>query len=134
MKKQQDNFTKSDLETGMLVQFRRGDIIGLIVNDIIITKDGFMSLNDYEENLLINKLKYDNDVDADQFDIIRISEKLEIPILKYWNKKTLLENLLWERDDVKKQDNKLIEIDGKKYRKRDLKKVINILDEIKPVE
>jgi len=124
----QEEFTKSNLETGMLVQYRRGDI-GLIIGDKIIERNDFMKLSSYDDDLLVKKSENYNDSHR-RLDIMRVSEKLEVPKPKNWIEKILLDKLIWERDEIKKQDSELIEIDGEKYRKRDIKKLIGDIKRI----
>ena len=88
------NFTKSDLQNGMVVETREDRY--MVVGDKIINNYGFMNLHSYEENLTLTE-------GDDDFDIIKIYDKI-----KSFNKMNYLEELrlLWERKD---------EMETKKY-------------------
>ena len=88
------NFTKSDLQNGMVVETREDRY--MVVGDKIINNYGFMALSSYEENLTLTE-------GDDDFDIIKIYDKITS-----FNRMNYLEEhrLLWERKD---------EIETKKY-------------------
>ena len=80
------NFTKSDLQNGMVVETREKERY-MVVGDKIINNYGFMNLSSYEENLTLTE-------GDDDFDIIKIYDKVTS-----FNKINYLEELrlLWER-------------------------------------
>lgn len=81
------NFTKSDLQNGMVVETREDRY--MVVGDKIINNYGFMALSSYEENLTLTE-------GDDDFDIIKIYDKITS-----FNRMNYLEEfrLLWERKD-----------------------------------
>ena len=81
------NFTKSDLQNGMVVETKKD--IYMVVGDKIINYYGFMLLNSYEEDLTLIK-------GGDDFDIIKIYDKVTL-----FDRMSYLEELtlLWERKD-----------------------------------
>ena len=81
------NFTKSDLQNGMVVETREDRY--MVVGDKIINNYGFMNLSSYEENLTLTG-------GDDDFDIIKIYDKITS-----FNKMNYLEELrlLWKRKD-----------------------------------
>ena len=81
------NFTKSDLQNGMVVGTREDRY--MVVGDKIINNYGFMNLHSYEENLTLTE-------GGDDFDIVKIYDKITS-----FNKMNYLEELrlLWERKD-----------------------------------
>ena len=84
---------KQDLKTGMLLQFRNGDVY-MFINDTFVSNEGWTSLDNFEKDL--------NYVYNDELDIMKVSKVLEgyrlIP--ENWNEKTLNNNLLWEREET----------------------------------
>ena len=84
---------KQDLKTGMLVQFRDGEVY-MFINDILVRDGGWMSLDNFEKDL--------NYVYNDEFDIMKVSKVLVgyslIP--ENWNEERLNNNLLWEREET----------------------------------
>ena len=84
---------KSDLKTGMLFQCRNSDIY-LVINDYAISIIKYFDLETQNEDL--------TDCNPN-FDIMIVSNVLTgadlIPT--NWNKQTITENLLWERDKSK---------------------------------
>ena len=61
------NFTKSDLQNGMVVETRENRY--MVVGDKIINYYSFMNLSSYEENLTLTE-------GDDDFDIIKIYDKI----------------------------------------------------------
>ena len=88
-------FGKQDLKTGMLVQFRDGDVY-MFINDTFVSDEGWLSLDGFDKDL---NYAYD-----DEYDIMKVSKVFEGYLLmpKNWNEKTLNNNLLWEREETKK--------------------------------
>ena len=87
---------KQDLKTGMLVQFRNGEVY-MLINDALVRDGGWNSLYSFDNDL--------NDIYSfDKFDIVKVSKVLQHNYLmpRYWNEKTLNNNLLWEREETKK--------------------------------
>ena len=86
---------KQDLKTGMLVQVRNGNVY-MLINDTFASNEGWMSLYSFDKDL--------NDREHNELDIMKVSIVLEDYFLmpKYWNEKTLNNNLLWEREETKK--------------------------------
>ena len=95
------NFTKSDLQNGMVVETREKERY-MVVGDKIINDYGFMALSSYEENLTLTVKLTEGD---DDFDIIKIYDKVTS-----FNRMNYLEELtlLWERKDE-------MEMETKKY-------------------
>ena len=91
------NFTKSDLQNGMVVETREDRY--MVVGDKIINNYGFMNLRSYEENLTLTE-------GDDDFDIIKIYDKVTS-----FNKMNYLEKLrlLWERKDEMETKEYIIE-------------------------
>jgi len=88
-------FGKQGLKTGMLVQFRNGDVF-MVINDILVSDGDWVSLGCFNEDLNSNSFNY--------FDIMKVSKVLNGYLLmpKNWNKERLNKNLLWEREETKK--------------------------------
>lgn len=84
---------KEDLKTGMLCQTRSGNVY-MFLNNIFVRNNGYTSFKTKSDDL--------TNPSNDNFDIIKVSEKLEdsylMPIL--WTLETLNANLLWERQEV----------------------------------
>lgn len=91
------NFTKSDLQNGMVVETREDRF--MVVGDKIINNYGFMALSSYEENLTLTE-------GDDDFDIIKIYDKITS-----FNRMNYLEELrlLWERQEEMKTKKYIIE-------------------------
>lgn len=111
-------FTKSDLKTGMLVQYRDGGV-RMVVNDVLLKYDLFMRVSNYKEDLLCK--------DDESFDIMKVSKVLSNQNLipQNWTEKVLNKNLLWQRFEREE-----IEIDGVRYDKEEVKER---LKELKPL-
>jgi len=86
---------KQDLKTGMLVQFRNGNVF-MVINDILVRDEGWTSLGYFDEDLNSNS--------CNDFDIMKVSTVFNGYLLmpKNWNKEILNKNLLWEREETKK--------------------------------
>ena len=90
------NFTKSDLQNGMVVETREKERY-MVVGDKIINDYGFMALSSYEENLTLTVKLTEGD---DDFDIIKIYDKVtSFNRMNYLEELRLLCRLLWERKD-----------------------------------
>ena len=87
---------KQDLKTGMLVQFRNGEVY-MLINDTLVRDVKFLSLNDINNDL--SHISHD-----DEWDIMKVSKVLNCHSLipKYWDERRLNNNLLWEREETKK--------------------------------
>ena len=105
------NFTKSDLQNGMVVETREDRY--MVVGDKIINNYGFMNLRSYEENLTLTE-------GDDDFDIIKIYDKVTS-----FNKMNYLEELrlLWERKDEMETKKYIIE---QEYNDEDYKSIEDI--------
>lgn len=81
---------KEDLKTGMLVQFRNGNIY-MVINDYFININGWMPTKKYKGNLTFNG--------NSEYDIIKVSDMLIQHDLKpeYWTEETINNNILWYR-------------------------------------
>lgn len=112
-------FAKSGLKTGMLVQYRDGDI-RMVINNYLVGSYSFGEVDGYRDDLLMSNHGSD-------LDIMKISKVLDASALmpKYWTEEVLNENLLWER--VEREE---IEIDGVRYDKEEVKER---LKELKPL-
>ena len=105
----QKEFTKADLKSGMVVEYRNGKR-RLVVNDMLIGEKGYLSLNSLDEDLK-NIMFLSNDI----MKIYRIKEERAFEdILKNNN----LE-LIWERTETKRMTaeemrKKLEELTGEK--------------------
>ena len=107
------DFTKSDLKTGMLVQYRDKSI-GMIINDYIAEKNTYSAQMYFNHDL--------TEISGNEkLDIIRVSSVLQGSDIMYrnWTEKTLLNNLLWESESKK-----TYEIDGVEYSESSLKSLI----------
>jgi len=90
------NFTKSDLQNGMVVEIREDRY--MVVGDKFICNNGFMRIKTYQENL-----KYTSDND---FDIIKVYDRVtSFDQMKYLENLTLL----WERKDEMETKEYIIE-------------------------
>jgi hypothetical protein len=109
---------KSDLKTGMLLQCRNSDIY-LIINDYAISTSKYFDLKTQSEDLT-----YCNP----DFDIMIVSNVLtETDLMPAnWNKQTITENLLWERDESKET----IKIGGIIYDKLEFEQAVKNLKPI----
>ena len=91
------NFTKSDLQNGMVVETREEERY-MVVGDKFIHNNGFMRIKTYQENL---KYMSDND-----FDIIKVYDRVtSFDQMKYLENLTLL----WERKDEMETKEYIIE-------------------------
>jgi len=89
---------KQGLKTGMLLQFRNGEVY-MVINDTLVSSFGeWTSLGYFDEDLNCNSM-YD-----DKRDIMKVSKVIYRSDLMpyYWNEETLNNNLLWEREETKK--------------------------------
>lgn len=86
---------KSDLKSGMVVEYRDGRK-RLVVNDDLIGDDGSLSLTYYNDDLKDNEYSV---LDSD-FDIIKVYRYKDNRSLSYLLKDDNLE-LIWERKDNK---------------------------------
>ena len=89
---------KSDLQNGMIVQYRSG-ILRMVIQESLVGLDGHNVLDSYDENLLSEgKFK--------QLDVVRVfvpkkSDTCELNTMdSYFDLKNLC--LIWERTDFKK--------------------------------
>lgn len=87
------NFTKQDLKTGMLVQYRNGEV-RMVINKYLVGENGFCTISGFNNDLTDN-----NPI----FNIMYVSNVLEDYELKpeHWTKETLMNNLLWSREEEK---------------------------------
>lgn len=102
-------FTKSDLKSGMAVKHRKG-IIRLVVDNMLIGKDGFLSLDSFNTDLKNNTFSSN--------DIMKIYRIKEAKTFEYILKEDNIE-LIWERTETKhmtaeEMHNKLEELTGEK--------------------
>ena len=83
---------KEDLKTGMLVQYRNGNV-AIVINDVLVRDERWICIDSFNEELI-----YDN---GSGIDIVKVSKVLRESCLmpKYWTSRILNENLLWERKD-----------------------------------
>lgn len=89
-----EEFTKSDLEDGMVVEYRNGDKI-LVLNDCLFGVDGHYKLEEYKENM------EEKDEDFSGLDIIRVFKIIDATtLLSIFDKRNLV--LIWERTEPKK--------------------------------
>ena len=103
---------KSDLKTGMLVQYRKGDV-GIVINNFIIEDDTWLNLNCFNDDLTSISYK--------KHDILKVSDiqKSFDLIPHHWTNIKLNENILWERTPEK-----TFEIDGVEYSQSTLRSII----------
>jgi len=103
---------KSDLKTGMLCKYKNGEF-ALVINEFIVSEDGFMTLDLYSENLQA--------IRNDDYSIASVSEVLEDGWLtpREWDDETMELYLLWER-----KNEKTYEIDGIEYSLTTLRNII----------
>lgn len=104
-----EEFTKSDLKDGMIVEYRDGRR-RLVVNNFLIGKEGYYNLNYYSENM--------KDKDSSDRDIMRVFKIDTNTVLDYIFSNESPE-LIWERKEVKKMtvkemQRKLEELTGEK--------------------
>lgn len=96
----QKQFTKEDLQSGMVVEIRRGNKY-LVVGDLLINNIGFIRINNYNENLI--------SIYSNEWDIMKIYDKSE----KWgngFNDGIVHENTIWERNELITMSIKEIEI------------------------
>ena len=89
---------KSDLQNGMIVQYREGNL-RMVIEERLVGLDGYSTLENYDEDL-IKKGKFS------QLDIVRVfvPKKHDYSNLNTMDSYFELENLdlIWERADFKK--------------------------------
>ena len=88
-------FSKTDLQTGMLIK-KNNNRIGIIINsDVVYSDGGADGLSTWNDDLT------DNIIEDGSEDIIAVSKVLTGYNLcpEYWIKKNLDANLLWERSE-----------------------------------
>ena len=90
LKEKKDIMTKSDLKNGMVVEIKDGDKY-LVHNDLLLGKDGYIHLNNYDEDLILK------DRNKNRFDIIRIYKSIPYSLMGILNDKYL--TLIWEREE-----------------------------------
>ncbi len=104
-----NTFSKSDLKDGMVVEYRNGKR-RLVLNNYMIGKDGYYTLDHYKENM--------KDKEFSDNDIMRVFTISSVTTLdRIFHIENL--NLIWERKETKKMtveemQNKLEELTGEK--------------------
>lgn len=92
-----NNFSKSDLRSGMVVE-TRGEGNWLVVNNTLINGDGWLNLDKYDEDLIKIGNSWGS-IDR-QFDIMKVFK-----IQEGWNCTTdgikNPEDLIWKREEIK---------------------------------
>lgn len=86
---------KEDLKSGMTVELENGLIL-IVVGDLLIGIDGFMSLNSYDENM--------TEEEDDNFSIVKVydkSERFGCGFNQFITREFYKEKLLWNRKDIK---------------------------------
>lgn len=95
--------TKSDLKNGMFVKTREDDWY-VVVDDFLISEDGFMELKDYTNDLLLNPSE-----GFPEFDIMAVAASSNNHYaLNFLRVKESRDNIIWERnenilDDIEKR-------------------------------
>jgi hypothetical protein len=109
---------KSDLKTGMLVQYRRGEI-RMFINDAFVGYNMYLPKYEFSDNLIHRR---------EEFDIVNVSKVLSGRYLmpENWTVETLNNNLLWSRDEKK------YELDGVEYSETTLRNLIRTATQISP--
>lgn len=92
-KKENKSMTKSDLENGMIVELRDGNKY-LIHDNLLLTKDGYIRLNNYNEDLTLENRN------QNRFDIIRIYESVPYSLMGIFKDEYL--SLIWKREECKR--------------------------------
>lgn len=87
-------FAKSDLEDGMIVEYRNGKR-RLLINNMLIGKDGFYHLNNYSKELKEISLN------SKERDIVKVFKVDSTSTLEYIFDDESLE-LIWERNKTKR--------------------------------
>lgn len=90
LKEKIKTMTKSDLKNGVVVEIKDGDKY-LVHNDLLLGKDGYIHLNNYDEDLILK------DRNKNRFDIIRIYKSIPYSLMGILNDKYL--TLIWEREE-----------------------------------
>lgn len=91
------SFIKSDLQSGMVVKLRNGEKY-LVVGDMLIERNGFMRLCDYNDKLLRNTEPYVKGI-SEKYDIMVVYDKTDAwgggfaSGLHYGN-------IIWEREEI----------------------------------
>ena len=85
-----DNFTKSDLKNGMIVELRNGNRY-MVVGTDLLGLNGYMGLCSYNKDLL----KYDSTSTDPDWDIVKVYKNIYHLDLKKAN------CIVWEREEVK---------------------------------
>ena len=104
-----NTFSKSDLKDGMVVEYGNGKR-RLVLNNYMIGKDGYYTLDHYKENM--------KDKEFSDNDIMRVFTMSSVTTLdRIFHIENL--NLIWERKETKKMtveemQNKLEELTGEK--------------------
>lgn len=88
-------FTKADLKDGMVVEYRNGKR-RMVLGDIF-TKDGFVNISEYDDNLIHNDIFGWNP----DLDIVKVY-KSSARVLPEWFKDCYL-TLVWERGEEHKE-------------------------------
>ena len=101
---------KSDLKTGMLVQYRNG-LIRMVINNYVVGYTAYTDIDGYNDDLTRP---------LDNLCIDKISKILHgsDTISSNWIEKTLNDNLLWTRTEKK------YELDGVEYSETTLRSLI----------
>jgi hypothetical protein len=91
-----EEFTKRNLENRMVVELRRGGFY-LVVDDYLLSANGFMFLGNYNEELkYCNVNEYPNNPYDKEWDIIRVYARVGcLPVT------TNRLNKIWERPEIK---------------------------------
>lgn len=102
-------FKKQDLKSGMVVEYRNGER-RIVIDNMLIGKDGFSTLNSYREELKNNN--------SDEYTIVKTYKISEARTFAYVLNDNNLE-LIWERTEVKhmtaeEMRQKLEELTGEK--------------------
>lgn len=75
MKMLRENFTMNDLEPNMVIELRNGTRFLVLSDNIAISEDTWMELNDFDDDLAYKYLDYTNSAD---YDIMKVF-KTEYP-------------------------------------------------------
>lgn len=96
---------KEDLYTGMLVEFRNGEV-AMTINDNFVTQDDWHNI-DCWDSLRFDRYREDN------FDIMKVSTICYGSFLmpKYWTSEVLNCNLLWKREEEESNEMTIEELE-----------------------
>ena len=123
-----ENFTMNDLEPNMVIELRNGTRLLVLSDNIAISEDTWMELNDFDDDLAYEYLDYTNSAD---YDIMKVF-KTEYPSdLITHNLDSIGDSkMIWKRCKRCKSISETFEDITDRINKLDHNDTIKLLDEI----